>query len=147
MPERSAHAVWKGGLRDGEGSVSGESGALDAKYSFRTRFENEKGTNPEELIGAAHAACFSMALSAALERAGFKGDQVETTARVTFEKVGDGFAITRIDLDTRATVPNIDEAAFQEHAEKAKATCPISKALASVPITLVATLATPSTGQ
>jgi len=147
MPERSAHAVWKGGLRDGEGSVSGESGALDAKYSFRTRFENEKGTNPEELIGAAHAACFSMALSAALERAGFKADQVETTARVTLEKSGEGFGITRIDLDTRATVPNIDEAAFQEHAEKAKATCPVSKALASVPITLVAALATSSTAR
>jgi len=140
MPERSANAVWRGRLRDGDGSVRTESGVLDAKYSFSTRFENGKGTNPEELIGAAHAACFSMALSAGLEKAGFKADRVETTARVTFEKVGEGFSITRIDLDTRATVPNIDDATFQQNAEKAKATCPISKALASVPITLVAAL-------
>ena len=140
MPERSAHAVWRGGLRDGNGQVRTESGALDAQYSFSTRFENGTGTNPEELIGAAHAGCFSMALSAGLERAGFKATSVETTARVTFEKVGEGFSITRIDLDTRAVVPNIDDAAFQEHAEKAKQTCPISKALASVPITLAASL-------
>jgi len=140
MPERTAHAVWRGGLRDGNGTVRTESGVLDSQYSFSTRFENGAGTNPEELIGAAHAGCFSMALSAALEKAGFNAQSVETTARVTFEKAGEGFAITRIDLDTRAVVPGIDEAKFLEHAEKAKATCPVSKALASVPITLVASL-------
>ena len=142
MPQRSAEAAWRGGLRDGNGSVRSASGALDAQYSFSTRFENGVGTNPEELIGAAHAACFSMAFSAGLEKAGFKPQSVETKALVTFEKVGEGFAITRIDLDTRANVPGIDDAAFQEQAEKAKQNCPISKALASVPtITLKAVLA------
>ena len=141
MPERTANAEWRGGLRDGNGRVRTESGVLDAPYSFRTRFEQEKGTNPEELIAAAHAGCFSMALSAGLEKAGFKPQSVQTTARATFEKAGEGFAITRIDLDTRAVVPGIDENTFNEHAEKAKANCPVSKALASVPITLVAALA------
>ena len=136
MPERSAHAVWRGGLRDGKGNVRTSSGVLDAQYSFSTRFEEGDGTNPEELIGAAHAGCFSMALSAALEKAGFTPRSVETTARVTLAKAGDGFAISRIDLDTRVNVPGIDDAALRETADKAKETCPVSKALASVPITL-----------
>lgn len=141
MPTRTADAVWRGGLRDGNGNVRTASGVLDSQYSFSTRFENGEGTNPEELIGAAHAACFSMALSAGLERAGHKADSVETHAKVTFEKVGEGFAITGIALETKASVPGMDDAAFQEQAEKAKTGCPISKALASVPITLNATLA------
>ena len=137
MPERTANAVWRGGLRDGSGNVRTESGVLDAQYSFKTRFEEGTGTNPEELIAAAHAGCYSMALSAGLEKAGFKPQSVQTTARVTFEKSGEGFAITRIDLDTSAVIPGIDDETFREHAEKAKTNCPISKALASVPITLV----------
>jgi osmotically inducible protein OsmC len=136
MPERSAHAVWRGGLRDGKGNVRTASGVLDAQYSFSTRFEEGNGTNPEELIGAAHAGCFSMALAAALEKAGFKPRSVETTARVTLAKAAEGFAISRIDLDTRVNVSDIDDAALHETAEKAKETCPVSKALASVPITL-----------
>ena len=140
MPERTANAEWRGGLRDGNGTVRTQSGVLDSQYSFKTRFEEGAGTNPEELIAAAHAGCFSMALSAGLEKAGFKPQSVQTTARVTFEKAGEGFAITRIDLDTRAVVPDIDENTFNEQAEKAKVNCPISKALASVPITLVCSL-------
>lgn len=138
MPKRSADAVWRGGLRDGNGTVRTESGAVDGQYSFSTRFESGTGTNPEELLGAAHAACFSMALSAGLEKSGFKATSVETTARVTFEKVGEGFSVTGIHLETRVNVPGIEDAAFQEAAEKAKQNCPISKALASVPITLEA---------
>jgi osmotically inducible protein OsmC len=127
---RKASAVWQGGLKDGRGTVSTESGVLsDAAYSFRTRFENEKGTNPEELVGAAHAGCFSMALSAQLGEAGLKPERIETAAAVTLEKVTDGFAVTAVHLDVSATVPGAEEAKFQAAANKAKEGCPISKLL------------------
>src|SRR3954447_2275407 len=108
MPVRSAKAVWEGGLKDGQGKVSLGSGAFEGKYSFASRFEEAGGTNPEELIAAAHAGCFSMALSAALGRANFTPERIHTTAAVHLEKVGDAFAITRIELDCEATVPGID---------------------------------------
>src|SRR5438045_758837 len=132
MPTRKADAEWNGSLREGEGRVRLGSGAFEGPYSFRTRFEDAPGTNPEELIGAAHAACFSMALSAGLGRAGHNPTRIHTTATVTFDKVGDGFAITKIALDCEASVPGIDDAAFQEQARAAKETCPISKALRGV---------------
>ena len=139
MPVRKAEAEWRGGLKDGKGDIKVESGAFQGQYSFGTRFESGKGTNPEELIGAAHAGCFSMAFSAGLEKAGFKPTRVHTTASVRLDKVGEGFGITKIDLECDAEVPGIDEAKFQEVAKGAKEGCPISKALASVPITLKAT--------
>ncbi len=139
---RKASAVWQGGLKDGRGTVSTESGALSQlAYSFRTRFENEKGTNPEELIGAAHAGCFSMALSAQLGEAGMTPSRIETTATVTLEKETEGFAVTTIHLDVSATIPGADEAKFQAAANKAKEGCPISK-LFKAKITMQARLAT-----
>ena len=127
---RKASAIWQGGLKDGRGTVSTESGVLhEAVYSFRTRFENEKGTNPEELVGAAHAGCFSMALCAQLSEAGLTPKRIETSATVTLEKAADGFAVTAIHLDVNATVPGADEAKFQAAANKAKEGCPISKLL------------------
>ena len=128
--KRSASAVWKGGLKDGAGTVSTEAGALsNVPYNFRMRFENEKGTNPEELIAAAHAACFSMALSMILGDAGMKPDSISTKATVTLEQVGGGFAITSSALETQVKIPNADKAAFQKAAEAAKAGCPVSKLL------------------
>src|SRR6185295_6758169 len=141
MPVRKANAVWEGSLKEGHGTVKLGSGAFEGQYSFGSRFEEGTGTNPEELIGAAHAGCFSMALSAGLGRAGFAPRRIATTAKVHLEKVGEGFKITRIDLDTEADVPNIDEAAFQEAARKAKETCPVSQALGGVDISLNARLA------
>jgi len=141
MPVRTANAVWNGGIKDGNGTMALGSGAFEGQYSFSTRFEEGTGTNPEELIGAAHAGCFSMALSAGLGRAGFAAKRVATSARVHLEKQEAGFAITRIDLTTVAEVPGIDEATFQEHAQGAKAGCPVSKALAGVEIHLDARLA------
>ncbi len=140
MPTRKAEAIWEGGLKDGRGTMKMESGAYEGKYSFGSRFEQDPGTNPEELIAAAHAGCFSMALSGALGRSGFTPERVQTTAKVHLGKVDGGFAITRIDLATEASVPGIDEAAFQEHAEGAKKGCPVSKALAGVEIHLEAKL-------
>ncbi len=140
MPVRKAEAEWRGGLKDGKGTMKVESGAFSGPYSFGTRFENAKGTNPEELIGAAHAGCFSMALSAGLEKAGHKPNRVHTTASVKLDKVGDGFGITNIDLVCEAEVPGIDEAAFRQQAEGAKANCPVSKALAGTKISLNAKL-------
>jgi osmotically inducible protein OsmC len=140
MPVRKAEAEWKGTLKEGKGEIKTESGVLQAQYSFGTRFENGKGTNPEELIGAAHAGCFSMALAAALEKAGKPAKRVHTTAAVRLEKVGDGFGITKIDLETEAEVPGIDEATFQQTAKGAKEGCPVSKALAGVQISLNAKL-------
>src|SRR5262245_20931517 len=138
--KRSASAVWQGGLKDGKGTVSSESGALTNKpYNFRMRFEEEKGTNPEELIAAAHAACFSMALSLFLGNAGMTADSINTTATVTLEKVGDAFSVTSSHLDTTARVPNADQAKFQQAAEGAKAGCPISRLL-NTKITLDARL-------
>ncbi len=140
MAARKAEAVWEGGLMDGKGRMKLGSGAFEGSYSFRTRFEEEKGTNPEELIGAAHAGCFSMALSAGLNKAGYKPKTIRTTATVHLEKVGEGFSITRIELNTTASVPGIDAAAFQEQAEMAKKGCPVSKALAGSQILLNAKL-------
>ena len=141
MPVRSAKAVWEGGLKDGQGKVSLGSGAFEGRYSFGSRFEEAGGTNPEELLGAAHAGCFSMALSAGLGRAGFEPRRIATAAKVHLEKVGEGFKITRIELDNESKVPGIDEATFQEHARKAKEGCPVSQALAGVEISLNAKLA------
>jgi osmotically inducible protein OsmC len=128
--KRSASAVWKGGLKDGRGTVSTESGVLGGvPYNFSMRFENEKGTNPEELIAAAHAACFSMALSLFLGEAGMKADSIDTKATVTLEQVGGGFSVTSSHLDTKVKIPNADQAAFQKAVETAKSGCPISKLL------------------
>jgi osmotically inducible protein OsmC len=139
--KRSASAVWKGGLKDGRGTVSAESGVLsNVPYNFSMRFENEKGTNPEELIAAAHAACFSMALSLFLGNAGMTADSIDTTATVTLEKVGDAFTVTASHLDTTVKIPNADQAKFQQAAEGAKAGCPISRLL-NTKITLDAKLA------
>ena len=128
--QRKASAVWQGDLKSGKGTVSTASGVLsNTQYSFSTRFENGAGTNPEELIGAAHAACFTMALSAGLGKAGFTADSIQTEAAVRLEKVGDGFAITHSDLVCVAKVPNIDDKTFQEIAELTKSGCPVSKVL------------------
>jgi lipoyl-dependent peroxiredoxin len=140
MPVRSAEAVWEGDLQTGKGTMRFGSGAFEGQYSFASRFEEGVGTNPEELIAAAHAGCFSMALSAALARAGNTPKRVETTARVRLEKVGEGFSITRSDLVCEADVPGIDEATFQETAEGAKKTCIVSRALGALEITLEAKL-------
>lgn len=141
MPARTASAVWNGGLKDGSGRMRLGSGAYEGAYSFATRFEEEPGTNPEELVGAAHAGCFSMALSGALGRAGFPPTRIATTAKVHLGLGEGGAAITRIELDCEAEVPGIDAAAFAEQAEGAKKGCPVSKALTGVEIVLVARLA------
>ncbi len=128
--KRKASAVWNGDLKTGTGTVSSESGVLNGTpYSFQTRFESEQGTNPEELVGAAHAGCFSMALSMILEQAGMTAEKIETEATITLEQKDGGFAVTASHLDVRATIPGADPAAFNEAAEKAKAGCPISKLL------------------
>ena len=140
MPTRNASAVWNGDLMKGAGNVKLGSGAFEGQYNFSSRFESGTGTNPEELLGAAHAACFSMALSAGLGGAGFKPQRVSTTAKVTVEKVGEGFKITKIQLNTEASVPGIDPGKFQEIAKATKTGCPVSQALASVPMELDAKL-------
>ena len=133
-------AVWRGGLKDGKGAISTKSGALkDYPYGFASRFEGKPGTNPEELIGAAHAGCFTMALSLILGEAGLTADEMNTQADVTLEKKGDGFAITRVHLTLRARIPGTDNAKFQDLAAKAKAGCPVSKLL-KTEITLEAAL-------
>jgi osmotically inducible protein OsmC len=127
---RKASAEWKGGLKDGKGSISTDSGVLQGtQYSFGTRFEEGKGTNPEELIAAAHAGCFAMALSAQLGEAGLKADTIRAQATVTLEKLADGFAVTASHLEVRAKIPGADAAAFDKAAQAAKADCPISKLL------------------
>jgi osmotically inducible protein OsmC len=139
--ERKASAVWKGGLKDGKGTVSATSGVLsNTPYSFTTRFESTPGTNPEELIAAAHAACFSMALSAQLGEAKLTADSIQTTATLTMEKLATGWTITKIHLDVNASVPKADEAAFMTAANNAKAGCPVSKVL-NAAITMSAKLA------
>ncbi|HEY8443087.1 MAG TPA: OsmC family protein [Xanthobacteraceae bacterium] len=123
-------AVWRGGLKDGRGAISTRSGALkDYPYGFASRFEGKPGTNPEELIGAAHAGCFTMALSLILSEAKLTAEQMDTTAEVALDKVGDGYAITSVHLSLKGKVPGASEAKFQELAEKAKAGCPVSKLL------------------
>ena len=140
MAVRTANAEWRGSLQGGEGTMNMQSGAYEGRYSFSSRFEEGTGTNPEELIGAAHAGCFSMALSAGLGRAGYTPTRVHTTASVHLTKGDAGFRINRIDLVTEAEVPGIDDAAFQEQADAAKKGCPVSQALAGTEITLDAKL-------
>jgi osmotically inducible protein OsmC len=138
--KRNASAVWTGALKEGRGIISTDSGVLsDTQYSFGTRFENGKGTNPEELIAAAHAGCFSMALSAQLGTMGLTPDRIATSASVSLEKVGDGFAITAVHLVVKAKVPGADAPQFQTAAANAKAGCPVSKVL-NATITMDATL-------
>jgi osmotically inducible protein OsmC len=139
--DRTAVAVWRGGLKDGRGTISTQSGVLrDSQYSFSTRFENGIGTNPEELIAAAHAGCFTMALSAQLDGFGNKPDEINTNAVVTMEKTEDGPTVTKIHLTTRARVPGIERERFDELAKKAKEGCPISRLLKAAEITLDAQL-------
>lgn len=140
MPIRKSSATWHGNLKDGNGTMRLGSGAYEGKYSFGSRFEESKGTNPEELIGAAHAGCFSMAFAATLAANGFKPEKVETEAKVHLDKVGDGFKITGIELQTEASVPDIDNDKFQALAEDAKVNCPVSQSLAAVKISLTAKL-------
>jgi osmotically inducible protein OsmC len=139
--KKTASAIWEGGLKDGKGQISTESGALrNAPYGFNTRFEGAPGTNPEELIGAAHAGCFSMALSMILGEAGLTAERIDTTAEVTLDKQPDGFAITAVHLILKAKVPDASAEQFSELANKAKAGCPVSKVLTGAKITLDATL-------
>lgn len=136
MPTRKAHARWEGSLKEGKGTVDFGEGVFKGAYSFASRFEEGAGTNPEELLGAAHAACFAMALSLALGQAGFKPDYVDATAHVTVKPQDGGFKITKSHLVCEAKVPAIDSATFLQHAEAAKAGCPVSQALAGTEITL-----------
>jgi len=141
MATRNGSAVWKGNLKEGSGEVTVGDGVFSGAYSFSSRFEEGDGTNPEELIAAAHAACFSMAFSNILAEAGHTADSVSTTAKVGLRPLDGKPTIASIELEVEAAVPGIDEAAFQEHAEAAKAGCPVSRALAGVPeITLSARL-------
>ena len=138
--QRKASAVWRGGLKDGKGTISTDSGVLkQTPYSFSTRFENQPGTNPEELIAAAHAGCFSMALSNQLGTAGMTPESIETTATLTLEKTDAGFTITTIHLDVKARIPGADRAKFEEAANNAKKGCPVSRVL-NANITMTATL-------
>jgi len=137
---RKASAVWKGSLKEGKGTISSESGVLShTPYSFSTRFENAKGTNPEELIAAAHAGCFTMALSAQLGTAGITPESLETTASLTLDKLEAGWTITKVHLDVAARIPGVDKAAFDKAAENAKAGCPVSRLL-KAEITMTARL-------
>lgn len=140
MPVRKAEAVWEGTLQDGKGTMKMASGAYEGQYSFSSRFEEGVGTNPEELIAAAHAGCFSMALSGALGRGGFPPERVQTRAEVSIEKQEAGFRITRIHLVTDAKVPGIEQAQFDEIAEGAKKNCPVSQLVTGAEVTLDATL-------
>jgi osmotically inducible protein OsmC len=137
MPLRKAEAEWKGNITEGSGNLKLGSGAFEGSYSFASRFgEGEKATNPEELIGAAHAGCFTMALDGALTRAGFVPERLHTTASVRLDKVGEGFEITGITLELDGAVPNLSREDFERYAHEAKANCPVSKALAGTKIDL-----------
>jgi osmotically inducible protein OsmC len=140
MAVRTSEAEWRGDLKGGQGEIKFGSGAFSGSYSFHSRFEDSQGTNPEELIAAAHAGCFSMALSAALAEAGHPPTKIHTTAKVHFGPVTGGFAISRIDLATEGSVPGIDAETFDKRAQEAKQNCPVSKALRAVEITLTARL-------
>ncbi len=146
MAKRTASAIWEGTLKDGSGKMRLGSGAFEGQYSFASRFEEGTGTNPEELIGAAHAGCFSMALAAGLTKAGLKPTRISTNAQVSLEKVGEGFKITTIELKTEGEVPGIDKQTFLEHADTAKKNCPVSQALAGTEIKLTATLVKTAAG-
>ena len=141
MPTRKAEAEWEGNLAEGSGRLKVGSGAFEGPYSFKSRFEEgQSATNPEELLGAAHAGCFTMALTAGLSRAGIKPKRIHTEARVKLEKVGEAFSITQIELETEAEIPDVDDAAFQKYALDAKQNCPLSKALAATQISMTAKL-------
>ena len=140
MPLRRAEADWQGTFRDGAGKMKLGSGAFESAFSYRTRMEEDPGTNPEELLGAAHAGCFSMSLARRLSAAGYSPEHIHTEARVRFGRAGEGYAISRIDLRTEAEVPGVDQELFLEKAEAAKRDCAISKALAGVEIGLEARL-------
>jgi lipoyl-dependent peroxiredoxin len=141
MPTRTAEAEWKGNLAEGSGSLKVESGAFDGPYSFKSRFEEgQSATNPEELLGAAHAGCFTMALIAQLSRERLVPTRIHTEARVKLEKIGESFSITRIDLETEAEVPGVDDATFQKFANDAKQNCPVSKALSATEMHMTAKL-------
>ena len=140
MPTRSAEATWEGGLQGGKGSYKAESGSVGGSYDFGTRFGDSRGSNPEVLLAAAHAACFSMALSGQIEKLGGTPQSVHTEAACTVEKVGQGFKITTMELRTRVRLTGMDEAKFQEAASNAKTGCPVSQALAGVDIKLDAAL-------
>jgi len=140
MAVRVASAEWKGNLPKGSGTLETETGSVKGNYSFASRFEEGAGSNPEELIAAAHAACFSMAFANGLAKAGHEAESIKTTARVFLEKGPDGFGISRIRLECVGRVPGLDEETFQEHAQGAKVGCPVSKALSATPIELEARL-------
>jgi len=140
MPIRTAKATWEGEIAKGKGTMALGSGAYEGKYSVGSRFESEPGTNPEELIGAAHAGCFSMAFSAVLTKAGFSPKSINTDAKVHIDKIGDGWKITKIELNMTAEIPNINDGDFQNYAKQAKEGCPVSQALAVPEITLTAKL-------
>lgn len=141
MPVRQAEAEWKGNLAEGSGRLTVGSGAFDGPYSFKSRFEDgQSATNPEELIGAAHAGCFTMALTAQLSRERITPTRIHTVAKVKLERVGEAFSITRIELETEAEIPGIDDATFQKYAAEAKQNCPVSKALSGTEIHLTAKL-------
>ena len=142
MPIRTATARWQGNLTEGSGTIKTGKGGIQGNYSFKSRFEEGEGTNPEELIGAAHAGCFSMAFSKALSDAGFTPTSVDTVAKVHMDKTDAGFSVTRIDLETQGDVPGVDESTFQKIAEDAKQNCPISRLLSpGAQISLTARLA------
>jgi lipoyl-dependent peroxiredoxin len=141
MAVRTSEAEWQGALKDGKGTMKLGSGAFQGAYSFSSRFEEGTGTNPEELVGAAHAGCFSMAFANILSKAGFNPKRIHTVAKVYLEKVGEGFKITHIDLSTHGEVAGIDQNTFLQHAEQAKKGCPVSQALGAVEIRLEAKLA------
>jgi osmotically inducible protein OsmC len=140
MPTRTAHAEWNGALDSGTGTMAFGSGAFEGAYSFQSRMENGPGTNPEELIGAAHAGCYSMQLSGILGAGGHTPESIATEAKVGFEQQGEGWVIAGVELTTRGRVPGMDADAFRQAAETAKETCPVSVALRATPITLNATL-------
>jgi osmotically inducible protein OsmC len=137
---RNAAAVWEGNLKNGRGTMSLGRGGFKGEYTYASRFEHGPGTNPEELIAAAHAGCFSMALSQILQQQGYQAEHIHTVARVRVNKAEEGFAITGIELETEGNVPGIEEALFGQLAEEAKKNCPVSKALSSVPIKLYSRL-------
>jgi len=141
MPVRTADAEWKGNLPEGKGTMAFGGGAFEGQYSFGSRFEEGEGTNPEELIAAAHAGCFSMFLANVLSQAGHEPDSVHTTAKVSLDKDDGGFSITRSDLSTEVSVSGLDDAEFQKHADEAKQGCPVSRALGAIEIGLEAKLA------
>lgn len=146
MTTRSAHARWEGSIKEGKGQVDFGNGAFKGAYSFASRFEDGKGTNPEELLGAAHASCFAMALSLALGKAGFKPDYIDATVQVTVSPQAGGFRITKSHIVCEARVPGIDQAMFAQHAQAAREGCPVSQALAGTEISLEARLAADTIG-